>query len=165
MAVTAQVSLHRSRCGRCFGVFDMSNQSMLVTAHTVPAAPSTTLYLFILNSELSTIQNSQQIENSQGKTYLGLRESKEEAWNRFCRFHEDMPQTECMLAAIEFKPRGWMYCTTKMIGIHPLLCKTVYKDGIDWGTWHFYGTMPLEIHDENASETLVSVIFHGCCGH
>ena len=143
----------------------MSNQSMLATAHAVTAASSTTLYLVILNSEFPTIQNAQQIENSHGKTYLGLRENKEEAWLRFCRFHVDIPQTECMLVAIEFKPRGWMYCTTKMIGTLPMLSKSVYKDGIDWGTWHFYGTMPLEIHDENAPEKLVSVIFHGCCGY
>ena len=135
---------------------------MLVTAHSVPAAPSKTLYLVILKSELPTIQNSRQIENSHGKTYLGLREDKEQAWLRFCRFHPGIAQTECLLAAIEFKPLGWMYCTTKMIGTLTMLAKSVYKEGIDWGAWHFYGTMPVEIQDENAPEKLASVSFREC---
>ena len=138
---------------------------MLATAHAVTAASSTTLCLVILNSEFPTIQNAQQIENSHGKTYLGLRENKEEAWLRFCRFHVDIPQTECMWVAIEFTPRCWIYCTTKMVGSLPMLGEIIYKEGLDWGAWHFYGTLPLEIRDENDPEALVSVMFHGYRGH
>ena len=124
-----------------------------------------TLFNIISRTEAMIVMQSKQLRGDPGKAYIGLRENVQagRCLNAFVRRRlkqADVQPEDCMVCAIRFSPLGWLLCTTTMVGSIPMLTKKTYRDGIDWGVWHFNAAMPTEIREENTDEVLVSVTFH-----
>jgi len=133
---------------------------MLFGQSSVKARESVVLYVIIPKSEIATINASGFIKGDSGRSYVGLRESPEQALERALKINPDVQREECMMCAIHFTPLGWMHCTTKMQGNVPMLYKKIYQNPLDWETWHFNAAIPLEMHDVNTSQGLLKVILH-----
>ena len=133
---------------------------MLYEQSSVKARESVVLYVIIPKSEIATINASGFIKGDSGRSYVGLRESPEQAFERALKINPDVQREECMMCAIHFTPLGWMHCTTKMQGNVPMLYKKIYQNPLDWETWHFNAAIPLEMHDVNTSQGLLKVILH-----
>ena len=133
---------------------------MLYEQSSQKARESTALYVVIPKSLQATIAASGFIKGDSGRSYVGLRESPEQALERALKINPDVQREECMMCAIHFTPLGWMHCTTKMQGNVPMLYKKIYQNPLDWETWHFNAAIPLEMHDVNTSQGLLKVILH-----
>ena len=133
---------------------------MLYEQSSQKARESTALYVVIPKSLQATIAASGFIKGDSGRSYVGLRESPEQAFERARLINPDVQPEECMVCAVRFTPLGWMHCTTKMQGTVPMLHKKIYQHHLDWETWHFNAAIPVEMHDVNTSQGLLKVIFH-----
>ena len=133
---------------------------MIQIPSTATVEDGKTLFVIIPQAEAMNAAQSKQLRGDPGKTYIGLRENVQLAFDRARSVNADVQPEECMVCAVRFSPRGWLFCTTTMVGSIPMLSKKSYTDGIDWGVWHFNAAMPTEIREENTDEVLVSVTFH-----
>ena len=119
------------------------------------------LYTVQPMSEMLNIRASGFVKGEKGKHYVGLRESKEQAFERAKYFNAEILPEECVLIRFDFTPIGWMHCTTEMQGTIPLLYKkNYYGDPINWGTWHYNAAIPVQIHDATTNEVMMTVTFH-----
>ena len=135
---------------------------MLYEQSSQKARESTALYVVIPKSLQATIAASGFIKGDSGRSYVGLRESPEQAFERARLINKDVQPEECMVCAVRFTPLGWMHCTTKMQGNVPMLYKKIYIDPFDWETWHFNAGIPVEMRDANTGEVLLNVTFREC---
>ena len=134
---------------------------MMYPQSSVAASESTVLYTIVPKSETTTIEATGFVKGDPGKSYVGLRESPEQAFERARLINKDVQPEECMVCAVRFTPLGWMHCTTKMQGTIPMLYKKIYHNPLDWEAWHFNAAIPVEMHDANTSEVLLNVTLHG----
>jgi len=133
---------------------------MLFPESKISVDTSKTLYGIIPKSEVQNVLQTRFLRGEPGRSYIGLRESIQLAFDRQRMINADVQPEECMVCSVLFSTLGWMHCTTKMMGTIPMLHKKMYKDGLDWGAWHFNAAMPIEIHDERTNDLLLSVTFH-----
>ena len=98
----------------------------------------------------------------QTHSYIGLRENAQEAFQRMVHFVRNPRGQDYHIFRVCLTPRGMLHVTTQMVDVAgtPLLFKKKYKDGRDWGVWHFMGDIPVELKDSSSGDLLVSVTFH-----
>jgi len=135
---------------------------MMFPQSSVAVRESKVLYTIIPKSETTTIEETGFVKGDPGKSYVGLRESPEQAFERARLINKDVKSEECMVCAVRFTPLGWMHCTTKMQGSVPMLHKKIYQDHLDWETWHFNAAIPVEMREANTGEVLLNVTFREC---
>ena len=133
---------------------------MMHNPSLVAARESFVLYTCIPKSDTTTISETGFVKGGPGKSYVGLRESPEQAFERALLINKDVQREDCLVCAVRFTPLGWMHCTTKMQGTIPMLYKKIYHNPLDWEAWHFNAAIPVEMHDANTSEVLLKVSFH-----
>jgi hypothetical protein len=134
---------------------------MIFTQSSVAVRESTVLYTIQSKAEITTIQATRMVKGDPGKHYVGLRESKEQAFERAKLFNPEVLPEECVLIRLDFTPIGWMHCTTEMQGTIPLLYhKNFINHPIPWGTWHFNAALPVQMHDADTNEVMMTVTFH-----
>ena len=139
----------------------------VVIVTTMQEAPRTatvengkTLYNIIPQTEAMNVMQSQLLTGDPGKSYIGLREDVNQAFDRRRKLQADVQAEDCIVCAVRFSPLGWLLCTTTMLGTIPMLTKKLYYDGMEWGVWHLNAAMPTEIREATTDEVLVSVTFH-----
>ena len=95
-------------------------------------------------------------------SHIGLRENEQEAFQRMVYFVRMPRKEDYHIFRVCLTPRGMLHVTTQMVdgAGTPLLFNKNYKDGRDWGVWHFNGDIPLELRDSSSGDPLVSVTFH-----
>jgi hypothetical protein len=135
---------------------------MMIISSEVEARESKMLYVIIPKSETTTIQATRMVKGEPGRHYVGLRDTFEQALERAKKIHGDIQLEAFMCVQVQFTPRGWMHCTTKMQGTVPMLHKMIYQHELEWETWHFNAVIPVEMRDANTGEVLVNVTFREC---
>ena len=134
---------------------------MIFGESSVTPRANQVLYTVQPMSEMTNIRMSGFVKGEPGKHYVGLRESKEQAFERAKLFNPEVLPEECVLIRLTFTPIGWMHCTTYMQGNIPMLYKkNYYNNPLDWETWHYNVAIPVQIHDKNTNEVLLTVTFH-----
>ena len=98
------------------------------------------------------------------KTYIGLRENRDDAVDRAMRLFDKgdpVEQGTVHLLRIQFSYKGFAQYATKVLGADeafaPILYKITYQPGgRDWGAWAFHGDLPLQESAEDGQVLIAS---------
>ena len=81
------------------------------------------------------------------KSTIGLREKMEDAVERYSLAFGPTPREQLAVLQIVLTPLGIAHFTTDNCGAeHDFQCrlsKKIWRDGVDYGVWHFIGALPL----------------------
>ena len=79
--------------------------------------------------------------------WIGLRQHVDDAVQRAQHLERGVSRKTHLVLEITFTSLGIAYyctqCTGAAYGFAPILEKKIFKDGTDWGVWHFHGNLPL----------------------
>ena len=96
----------------------------------------------------------------ESKDYVGLREEAMEAWtSRVLSSNRDADPSEFAMIKVTFTALGFMTYATESYGPNlPRFSKaTYYGDKKEYGSWRFYGGIPLGATDPHTRELFVRV--------
>ena len=98
--------------------------------------------------------------------YIGLWETAEAAVERAARKHDHVDKETHVILEIEFTPHGIAHFTTMCQGVDGQFQSTLFKKTYldvsqDWGTWHFWGDLPLHAVDHLGIPLISAQFFFG----
>ena len=112
--------------------------------------PELVLYLAVHKDDVACIKARGEVPlrlASPKKSTIGLREKMEDAVERYCLAFGPTPKEQLAVLRVVFTPLGIAHFTTDNCGpSHDFQCrlsKKIWKDGVDYGVWHFIGALPL----------------------
>ena len=112
--------------------------------------PELILYLAVHKDDVDCIKARGQVPlryTSPKKSTIGLREKMEDVVERYSFAFGPTPTEQLAVLRVVFTPLGIAHYTTDNCGpLHDFQCrlsKKIWRDGVDYGVWHFIGALPL----------------------